>query len=106
MKNLSIFCLRFLIFRNPTLLLIYYYYYYYRSLNQGFKIKRVFFRPTDSYRQCLLSRLFPQKKYILGLGPEHGPKPRPKINSEFNSIHFGIEINKLSKFLTLISFWV
>ena len=42
-------------------------------------------------------RLFPKKKYILGLGPGCGPKPKTKINSEFNSIHFGIEMNKLKK---------
>ena len=28
------------------------------------------------------------------------PKPKPKINSEFKSILFGIEINKRLKFLT------
>ncbi len=33
-------------------------------------------------------------------------KPKPKINSEFNFIYFGIEIDKLLKFLTPISFWV
>ena len=48
----------------------------------------------------------PQKKYILGLGPGCETKPKTKINSEFNSIHFGIEINKRLKFLTPISFWV
>ena len=42
----------------------------------------------------------PKKKYILGLGP--GCEPKPKINSEFNSIHFSIEINKRLKFLALI----
>ena len=43
---------------------------------------------------------------MLGLGPGCGPKPKPKINSEFNSIHFGIEINKCLKFLTPKNFWV
>ena len=50
------------------------------------------------HKILLKSRHFtPQKKYILGLGPGCEPKPKPKteINSEFNSIHFGIEINKL-----------
>jgi hypothetical protein len=49
-----------------------------------------------------------KEKYILGVGPGCGPKPKPKteINSEFNSIHFGIEISRLLKFLTPISFWV
>ncbi len=32
--------------------------------------------------------------------------PKPKINSEFNSMHLGIEINKHQKLLTPISFWV
>ena len=36
---------------------------------------------------------------MLCLGPGCGPKPKPKINSEFNSIHFGVEINKSLKFL-------
>jgi len=31
---------------------------------------------------------------------------KAKINSEFNSIHFGKEINKHLKFLAPISFWV
>ena len=50
----------------------------------------------------MLQDFSPQKKYILGLGPgcELKPKPQTKINSEFNSIHFGIEINKRLKFLT------
>ena len=43
---------------------------------------------------------------MLGLGPGCGPKPKPKINSEFNSIHFGIEINKCLKFLTPKNFLV
>ncbi len=50
----------------------------------------------------------PKKKYILGLGP--GCEPKTKINlgldSEFNSIHFDLEINKRLKFLTPISFCV
>ena len=52
------------------------------------------------------SDISPKKKYILG--PVWGPKPKPKtkINSEFNSLHFCIEINKRLKFLTLVSFWV
>ena len=34
----------------------------------------------------------PKKKYTLGLGSGCGPEPKPKakIDSEFNSIHFGI----------------
>jgi len=43
---------------------------------------------------CVIARLFPQKKYILGLGTGCEPKSKTKFNSEFNSIHFGIEINK------------
>ena len=44
----------------------------------------------------------------LGLGPGCEPKPQPKtkINSEFNYINFGIEINIRLKFLTPMSFWV
>ena len=50
----------------------------------------------------MYNQTFPPKKYILGLGPRCGPKPKAKtkINSEFNSKHFGIEINKRLKFLT------
>ncbi len=40
-----------------------------------------------------------KKKYISGLDPGCEPKPKTKINSEFNSIHFGIEINKRLKFI-------
>ena len=47
----------------------------------------------------------PKKKYKFGLGPGCGPKPRIKINSEFHSIHFGIEINKPLKLFTPVSFW-
>ena len=34
----------------------------------------------------------PKKKYILDMDPGCEPKPKPKtrINSEFNSLHFGI----------------
>ncbi len=44
-----------------------------------------------------LQTFHPKKKYILELDPGCEPKPKPKtkINSEFYSIHFGIEINKL-----------
>jgi len=44
----------------------------------------------------------------LGLGPGCEPKtqPKTKINSEFNYIILGIEINIRLKFLTAISFWV
>ncbi len=38
----------------------------------------------------------------FGFGLGCGLKPKIKINSEFNSIHFGIEINNLRP----ISFWV
>ena len=55
---------------------------------------------TISTQYYCKSDILPQKKYILGLGPECELKPKPKINSEFNSIHFGIEINKRLKFLT------
>ena len=50
----------------------------------------------------------PQKKYILGLGPgcESKPKTKTQINLKFNSIHFGIEINKRLKLLTLKNVWV
>jgi hypothetical protein len=42
------------------------------------------------------NQAFPHKnRYILGLGPGCEPKPKTKVNSEFNSLHFGIEINKL-----------
>ncbi len=41
----------------------------------------------------------------LVLGPGFGPKTKTKINSEFNSIHFGIEINKHLKFLTPKNVW-
>jgi hypothetical protein len=40
----------------------------------------------------LLTDFSPEKK--SGLGPGCGPKPKPKTNSEFNSIHFGKEINR------------
>ena len=42
--------------------------------------------------------------WVPGVDPNQNPKT--EINSEFNSIHFGIEINKRLKFLTPISFWV
>jgi len=47
-------------------------------------------------------------KIKLVLGPGCGPKTKPetKINSEFNSIHFGIEINKHFKFLTPKNVWL
>jgi len=54
----------------------------------------------------ILTDFSPKKKCILGLGPGCGPKPKPKINSEFNSMHFGVEINKRLKFLTPKNFWV
>jgi hypothetical protein len=56
----------------------------------------------------LRSDISPKKKYILGLGPKCELKPKPKtiINSEFNSIHFCVEINKRLKFLKPKSFWV
>ncbi len=57
----------------------------------------IFFQ-RQIHNYVLSSDFFPQKKYILVLGPGCGPKP--KINSEFYSIHFGIEINKCLKFLT------
>ena len=56
----------------------------------------------------LMARHFIQKKYMV---PGVNPNPKIKINSEFNSIHFGIEIkkhlqkSKNIKFLTHI-FWV
>jgi len=49
------------------------------------------------------------------MSPRHSlvtprPKPKTKINlgldSEFNSIHFGIETNKRLKFLTPKNAWV
>jgi len=50
----------------------------------------------------------PKKKYILILDPGCGPEPKSKtkINSEFSCLHFGIEINKLLKFLTPKNVWV
>ncbi len=39
-------------------------------------------------------------RFFLQLGLGTGCGPKTKINSEFNSLHFGIEINKLLKFLT------
>ena len=50
-----------------------------------------------------VNQKFHPKKYILGLGLGCELKLKPKINSEFNSIHFGIEgieIKKRLKFLT------
>ncbi len=60
---------------------------------------RAFFhvRLLKKYKKCIISRHFTQKKYILGLGPGCGPKPKTKINSEVNSRHFGIEIKKIFK---------
>ena len=57
------------------------------------------------FKNHIITRHFTRKK-ILGLGPGCEPKPKPKINSEFNSIHFGIEIKKRLQFLTPLSFWV
>ena len=48
----------------------------------------------------LLTDFYPQKKYILCLGPGWGPEPKPKIKSESNCIHFGIEIIRRLKFDT------
>jgi len=45
-------------------------------------------------------------RWVFGLGLGSGPKPKPKTqrdpDSEFNSIHYGIEINKRSKFLIFL----
>ena len=47
----------------------------------------------------LRSDISQKKKYLLGLGPGCEPKSKPKtkINSEFNSIHFCVDINKIIK---------
>jgi hypothetical protein len=49
--------------------------------------------------------LGPKKNWFLGLGLGSDPRPKPKTqrdpDSEFDSIHFGIEINKCLEFLTL-----
>ena len=46
----------------------------------------------------------PEKTWVLGLGFGCGPKDKPEpktqvflgiTNSEFNSIHFGVEIKKI-----------
>ena len=46
--------------------------------------------------------VFPPKKLVLGL--DLGLEPDP--GSEFNSIHFAMDINKSLKFLRPKSFWV
>jgi hypothetical protein len=57
----------------------------------------------------LIRHSTPKKKLYIGSGSWVTPRPKPetKINlgldSEFNSLHFGIQINKCLKFLTLIS---
>jgi hypothetical protein len=57
-----------------------------------------------------ITRLFLKKKIYIGSGsPGVGPNQTQNQNqfdSDFNSIHFGIEINKYLKFLTPKNVWV
>jgi hypothetical protein len=54
----------------------------------------------------------PQKKLYIGSWSWVTPRPKPKtkinlgLDSEFNSINFGMKINKCLKYLTPISLWV
>ena len=44
-----------------------------------------------------MTRLFPKKSIYWVWVPGVNPKPKTKINSEFKSIHFGVEINERLK---------
>ena len=47
----------------------------------------------NSYHQTF----HPKKSMGMGPGCEPKPNPKTKINSEFNSVHFGIEVKKRLK---------
>ena len=75
------------------------------------------FNSLNNHKHTLSGPIHFLEIHFIGLGSDFSQKiskycvwvpvrTQTKIYSEFNSIHFSIEIDKLLKFLTPISFWV
>ena len=56
-------------------------------------------RTGVKYTSITCTQTFHPKKVYIGSGSRVGAKTQSKSGSEFNSIHFGIEISKRLKFL-------